>query len=238
LPPSRASSRPGHTSPKRITAQVRQLPWLKMTCASDAKIDSSMDRLPGEWPRESPSGEESSPKRDHGLLRMSLKQGRQHQAKTPSSHPAKLLRDGTCCIVQPADKTASVCTSTGLLPRGKLCSGKCPSVTPPPALRKIPAFACEGNSLTISFESKVCRTRWQAIARQDREKRLFLERVKLSHSGRPAFTCAGEERLHRQKSNYDESYRRNDLCQAGNWLWGAGKPEKSRIARRTAQFAR
>ncbi len=69
----------------------------------------------------------------------------------------------------------------------------------------------------LSFESKVCHVRYEATTQQDTEKRpnqWGVKRVSLTQ-GRPAIARTGEKRLHRQKSNYGESYRQQCLCQAG-----------------------
>src|SRR4029077_579267 len=102
----------------------------------------------------------------------------------------------------------------------------------------IPAFACEGKLAPWLkfFESKACHTpSWQAGARQRyREASVPVEgETYPTHPGRPALARAGEERLHRQKSNYGEFYRQKGVCQAGN---SPGRPENGKKPKISAQW--
>lgn len=99
--------------------------------------------------------------------------------------------------------------------------------------QRTPAFACEGKTYSpaISFESKVPRPLDSECTASYREASVPVgSETYPTHPGRPALTRAGEERLHRQKSNYRESYRRQAFCQAGNLLggWKLGKNRQIR----------
>ena len=107
---------------------------------------------------------------------------------------------------------------------------------------RIPAFACEGKLAPRlkSFESKVCHApSWQAGARQRyREASVPVEGENYpTHPGRPALARAGEERLHRQKSNYGEFYRQKGVCLAGNSLGRPENEKKPKISARRGVFS-
>ena len=78
----------------------------------------------------------------------------------------------------PCDDNLLHCDSAA--PRGKLCSGKCLCVTPPPALNESRLSLAREKSAPWLYPLKArCRARWLADARQDTEKRLFLWGVEL-----------------------------------------------------------